>query len=598
MLRAISILFSCLFLIVESSFSQNRLIPITNGRLWGYCDEKMKMIIPFQYDNAYPFFEDRALVIKYKYEVPEGESFIKAAFIDPTGKVAFELNSTPQASPASRFHEGVAVVENYNQPIYDGSSSISVVDKNGKELQKIKDAVLDFDLSMYHENGIAFNEYGIYATPNLSNGSIILVFRDGREAIRTNYAAISKFHKGLAVVMEAYNTDTNEYAFALIDTTGAEVIASGKFELIYDFYNGNVASDGLICFRQDEKYGYVNISGEVVMESIFDFAGPFSEGMAVVGQLYEVESEYGPDRYYKYGFIDTKGKLVIDYQYDCASPFSEGFAEVVSVQLEKKLLTISFIDKTGKASMASESIGNEINYPNYPFDAYVYKHGFYNETAILYKKGLVGFINKKGEKFIPPLYFGLSRVGPSMIVEHFDNGITRVMHPDVYNYSEMYIDTTGKQYYIPPKMIFPSLQKTVRTYSAPDEDKVLDTLRGVVPFVVASIANKKAKRKGQKGQWIALDNYEGEIYYVFSTDVNTNSLLTITHPSSKIFAYPDAGSEMIGELLPNSVLFLHEQAKIKDVGTAKWLRVYYYNAYDYENALKIGYIKGTDIKKQ
>ena len=65
-----------------------------------------------------------------------------------------------------------------------------------------------------------------------------------------------------------------------------------------------------------EKYGYIDKNGKVVIEPQFDYAYPFSEGLAHV------------NKDAKYGFIDKSGKVVIEPQFDEAGAFSEGFARV------------------------------------------------------------------------------------------------------------------------------------------------------------------------------------------------------------------------------------------------------------------------------
>lgn len=72
----------------------------------------------------------------------------------------------------------------------------------------------------------------------------------------------------------------------------------------------------LIPFRKGDKWGYCNRNKEVTIPCQYDYAGLFSEGLAVV-RLNK-----------KYGFIDKKGKEVIPITYDYAYDFSEGLAEV------------------------------------------------------------------------------------------------------------------------------------------------------------------------------------------------------------------------------------------------------------------------------
>ena len=57
-----------------------------------------------------------------------------------------------------------------------------------------------------------------------------------------------------------------------------------------------------------------------VLSVQWDYAGPYSEGYAVVGML--------DGENMKYNYIDFDGKLISDYWYDHASAFSCGMAVV------------------------------------------------------------------------------------------------------------------------------------------------------------------------------------------------------------------------------------------------------------------------------
>jgi hypothetical protein len=88
---------------------------------------------------------------------------------------------------------------------------------------------------------------------------------------------------------------------------------------------------GLYPIRQNNKNGYINRQGEVVIPPQFEFTLPFSEGLAAVC------TSAG-----KCGFIDETGKFVINPQFQSVYRFSEGLAAVVT---EGRL---GYIDKTGK----------------------------------------------------------------------------------------------------------------------------------------------------------------------------------------------------------------------------------------------------------
>lgn len=77
-------------------------------------------------------------------------------------------------------------------------------------------------------------------------------------------------------------------------------------------------SGELLPKKQNEKYGYVNMKGEIVIRPQFDLATEFFEGVAAV-------NTNG-----KWGYIDKTGKTVINPQFDFAAKFSEGLAAVMN----------------------------------------------------------------------------------------------------------------------------------------------------------------------------------------------------------------------------------------------------------------------------
>ncbi len=76
--------------------------------------------------------------------------------------------------------------------------------------------------------------------------------------------------------------------------------------------------DGLTVYQDGNKYGYAGRMGgtNIRLEARYDFAWPFSEGLAVV----EVNR--------KQGYINQSGEFVIAAQFDRAYEFSDGLARV------------------------------------------------------------------------------------------------------------------------------------------------------------------------------------------------------------------------------------------------------------------------------
>jgi hypothetical protein len=92
-----------------------------------------------------------------------------------------------------------------------------------------------------------------------------------------------------------------------------------------------------------EKWGYVDKNGVIVITPQFDYAGQFSDELALVQQNG------------MYGYIDRIGRLVIALQYKYASSFSEGLA-VVGNRDDKGFdhFELYFIDKQGKQAIAEK----------------------------------------------------------------------------------------------------------------------------------------------------------------------------------------------------------------------------------------------------
>ncbi len=82
------------------------------------------------------------------------------------------------------------------------------------------------------------------------------------------------------------------------------------YEKVYDF------NEGLSAVYQDDKCGFIDKTGDLVIPIEYEGAGYFFEGLARV------------KKNDKWGFIDKSGDLVIDYQYDFARDFREGRAAV------------------------------------------------------------------------------------------------------------------------------------------------------------------------------------------------------------------------------------------------------------------------------
>lgn len=191
----------------------------------------------------------------------------------------------------------------------------------------------------------------------------------GEIIIPIRYQRVSPFSEGMSM---------NRETWSFLGKNG-EVILSIPQE--YKAMGGHF-SDGLVYVLLNySKYGYMGLTGELIIPADYEKAEQFSEGMAVVAK-----GSY-PD--YKYGFIDKEGKVVIPLEYDGASDFSDGLAWV------KKENKWGLINKEGQIIIPFGKF--EPSSENFPISI--------AEGLIAVRKGnKYGYINKKGEIIIPLKY--------------------------------------------------------------------------------------------------------------------------------------------------------------------------------------------------
>lgn len=108
-------------------------------------------------------------------------------------------------------------------------------------------------------------------------------------------------------IIIAVNTDWGVGYFT--DANG-KLLFKKQFEKVDKFF------DGLARVKLNGKYGYINLSGELVVPCVYDVIYSFSEDLAAV--------KNGG----KWGFINRNCELVVQYLYDGVRSFSKGVAQV------------------------------------------------------------------------------------------------------------------------------------------------------------------------------------------------------------------------------------------------------------------------------
>ncbi len=300
---------------------------IKKGSFYGFIDHDGVVKIDPVYSAA-NYFSDGLASVK---EAGASKSF----YIDVDGKPAFKGSF----DIAGKFEEGRAVVK-------DGGK-YGVIDKDGNWISK----------PMY-KNIYTFSErFSFYQTDSLYG----VMDYDGNQITPAIFKSVSGFQEGLAKVVL-----NKKQCF--IDTTGT-VIIEHQFNTTYSFQEGLAEVRGDIRNPSRKgKYGFINKTGELVIDTIYDDVADFSHGVTIgvkkdtvylINNSGIIIKRY--DQFYDYddltegmgivlkedttedgddlaGVIDSTGKLILEPIYAEVSAYSEGFAFAEDAESEKYAL--------------------------------------------------------------------------------------------------------------------------------------------------------------------------------------------------------------------------------------------------------------------
>jgi hypothetical protein len=245
----------------------------------------------------------------------------------------------------------------------------------------------------------------------------------GKLVIKPMFSSPFGFSEGLAAVAldsKIAAKDARDVKKGYIDKTGVYVIAP-QFDFAFDFSDGMAQvsvggrhgyvdksgkafylgpafadnkdfSEGLAVVRYREwgKQGYIDKTGGIAIEPIYDGAGKFSEGLAAVRMR---------DRW---GYIDKSAHVVIQPQFGSCGDFSEGLAPVrVGARFEDPW---GYIDRSGKMVVEPQFV-----------EAREFKEGL----AAVRIKGVADWTRQEGDEIVTTITgpFGFIDKGGNMVIE-------------------------------------------------------------------------------------------------------------------------------------------------------------------------------------
>jgi len=122
-------------------------------------------------------------------------------------------------------------------------------------------------------------------------------------------------------------------SFSNADSSGEEFLPTQGQNIAEP---GRKPEQELFAVRVNDKWGFANASGTLVVEAIYDMAFPFQDGLAKV-----LKNK-------KWGFIGANGRIEVKNEFDDAKSYSEGLAPV------KKGLKWGYVDRSGNMIIQPE----------------------------------------------------------------------------------------------------------------------------------------------------------------------------------------------------------------------------------------------------
>lgn len=344
------------FLVLDSALCQSGLRSIFENHKSGFIDTTGKIIIKPTFDavnefcNGLAWFSDSG----------------KTGYIDTKGNKVF---ISPYAF--SEFHEGLVA--------FFKGGKLGFFNKKGEIAfyPRFKNFILGCDLVSsgipYFSEGLASVIIAKGDTSNWLND--IFINRKGVNAFGDrSFASADNFSEGLAFVIldngeNGYINHKGELAinleqgkrgeefsegFAVINMNDSSNIAyyinkKGEWLGSSLFERADAFSDGMAKVRINDKWGFINTNGDIVIDPIYnENSGEFSEGLAPVSLI--VPSKTDKWRSLTY-VINYKGEIVLGpYENVIIQTFRNGLARFIRQRsdLGSNCSEDSYINKKGK----------------------------------------------------------------------------------------------------------------------------------------------------------------------------------------------------------------------------------------------------------
>ncbi|MGB5928159.1 MAG: WG repeat-containing protein, partial [Cyclobacteriaceae bacterium] len=213
--------------------TENGLLPVKRRTLWGYMDRTGKEVIPAIYQKVQPFFYEMAVV---DYMGAQGVISRDGSWVISPKEGSIDILSEDRFLITNRW--GNHIADRFRRPVYE------------------TDHVLE-----------PFDSLHLQATTK--EGKIGLVDLSGNMVLSTIYDAVSPLMQDTVYIF-----DKGEKRGLLSKSGRVMVPIENEFEEFHDMH------EDFFGVRIGEKYGFVDVNGDLRIANRYDSIGYFSDDMA------------------------------------------------------------------------------------------------------------------------------------------------------------------------------------------------------------------------------------------------------------------------------------------------------------------------------
>ncbi len=400
------------------------------GYKWPKLEELHRFLFKYDFDGAHDALADIQATAKCFWELTQKGYFTKINDLIDQSILNVEMNLTQHEIADKIKYYPYRRKGEYSPYIFVDSNRNPVFFKHGKPL--------DFDLTFAFEGELAIvkshiwygiinkngdliipptSDSGICKKPFIQDNVIIackssdrygILNNKGEEVLPFIFSNIEYNEDGFVKVQSFWSTEKGIYKFS-----GEEIIPK-----IYE--DLKLPSEGLIAVKINTKWGYLNLSNNIVINPYYDEAFPFKNGIAPV---YNIKGGWS--------LINLKGECIVhlgySYDNDSAINIKENHIEFINNMLETDYYNLEGIriePKNGYLINTPEIILNDDLLAFCEFENY----RSYDGESDLY----CGYSNINGDIIIHPQYLNCMK---------FSEGLAVVVDK---NTEILIIDSTGE----------------------------------------------------------------------------------------------------------------------------------------------------------